>query len=70
MATLKVPETGNTTTSDKEKSEVFNEYFKDVFTNENTQNVPNVQPKPVESILNHIYIDEETVLKKLRHQRK
>ena len=44
--------------------QVTNEYFKDVFTNENTQNVPNVPPKPVESILNHIYIDEETVLKK------
>ena len=63
---IKVPNTGNTTTSDEEKSEVFNEYFKEVFTKEDTQNMPNVPQKPVESILNHINIDEETVLKKLK----
>ena len=54
------------TTSDEEKAEVFNKYFKEVFTKEDEENIPDVPPKEVESILREIIITEVDVLKKLK----
>ena len=54
------------TSDDKEKAEVFNQYFKEVFTKEDLENLPDVENKPVDSMLCNIDITEEMVLKKLK----
>lgn len=63
---IKIPGTNMKTTSDEEKAEVFNKYFKEVFTKEDEENIPDVPPKEVESILREIIITEDDVLKKLK----
>ena len=63
---INVPGTGRKTTSDEEKAEVFNNYFKEVFTEEDENNIPNIQQRVVEEELREIKISEEEVLKKLK----
>ena len=62
---IKVPGTDMKTSSDEEKAEVFNKYFKEVFTTEDEENIPNVPLKEVESILTEIHISKDDILKKL-----
>ena len=63
---INVPGTDRKTTSDEEKAEVFNKYFKEVFTEEDVENIPNIPQKEVESVLRDIPISEDEVLKKLK----
>ena len=63
---IKIPGTSKKTSNDGEKVEVFNNYFKDVFTNEDTANMPSINNKAVTSVLKDIAITEEMVLKKLK----
>ena len=63
---LNVPGTDRKTNSDEEKAEVLNDYFKEVFTEEDEENIPEVQPKVVETELSEIAINQEEVLKKLK----
>ena len=63
---LNVPGTDRKTNSDSEKAEVLNNYFKEVFTEEDEEHQPEVPPKAVESELTKIEISQEEVMKKLK----
>ena len=55
---IKIPDTNDKTTNDQEKAEVFNKYFKEVFTNEDCNNIPKVNNKTVNSVLKDVVITE------------
>ena len=63
---IKIPDTNDKTTNDQEKAEVFNKYFKEVFTNEDCNNIPKVNNKTLNSVLKDVVITEEKVLKLLK----
>ena len=54
------------TTNDTEKAELFNQYFKEVFTKEDLVNVPDVERKIIDKMLEEVEITEEKVEKKLK----
>ena len=54
------------TRNDMEKAELLNQYFKKVFTNEDLTNVPNVERKIVDVLLEECEISQEMVEKKLK----
>ena len=63
---INVPGTDRKATSDEEKAEVLNKYFKEVFTKEDENNIPHIQQKDVENELKEIHITKEEVIKKLK----
>ena len=63
---IDMPGTDRKTTSDEEKAEVFNKYFKEVFTTEDEENIPSIPQKEVESVLSEVLISDDEVLKKLK----
>ena len=56
---------GTKTKSDKEKAELFNDFFSSVFTNEDTNNVPTIEMKDQQDSYTEIEVNELTVRKKL-----
>ena len=60
---------GSLTTNDQEKADVLNEQFASVFTQENTDNVPEFESIPVNTKLTSITVTEEQVTKLLKDLR-
>ena len=60
---------GTTVTTDKEKAEILNEQFTSVFTQEDTENLPNLEPIHITSVFDDFIIKPEEVEKKLKSLR-
>ena len=58
-------DSGNTTTSDEEKAEVFNKFITSVFTKEDTTNIPYFDQRQVQEYLEIFHIKEDNRKKKL-----
>ena len=61
-----IDKNGKKATTDKEKANTLNNFFCSVFTKENTEDIPNCDPKDVKSELTDMSITKDTVLKKLK----
>ena len=63
---LYIPGSNKKTSSDKEKAEVLNNFFKEVFTVENTDDIPYLESRKVDQELKELFISTEDVKKVLK----
>ena len=60
-----VKQEGELTSGNREKAEVLNDYFSSVFTEENLENMPSLEPRPYDTPLTTLEITPDKVKKKL-----